>query len=131
MFTHSHIDHFGGIQGILQNLSDEEKQSLTIVAPAGFEEEATSENIIAGTAMSRRAMYMYGKRLAREERGHVGTGLGKGPAFGSFGLKKPPFTFRAITELSIDGALRFSNVSGSEAPLNLPSTFKTKSVLWR
>ncbi|HCG78879.1 MULTISPECIES: alkyl/aryl-sulfatase [Thalassolituus] len=118
LFTHSHIDHFGGIQGILQNLSDEEKQSLTIVAPAGFEEEATSENIIAGTAMSRRAMYMYGKRLAREERGHVGTGLGKGPAFGSFGFEEATVHIsEPITELSIDGVpFVFQTVSGSEAP---------------
>ena len=49
LFTHSHIDHFGGVQGVIQHLSDTEKASLRIIAPAGFEEEATSENIIAGT----------------------------------------------------------------------------------
>ncbi len=86
LFTHSHIDHFGGVQGILKHLSDDEKANLRIIAPAGFEEEATSENIIAGPAMTRRAMFMYGKRLERDERGHVGTGLGKGPAFGTFGF---------------------------------------------
>ncbi len=118
LFTHSHIDHFGGVQGVLQHLSEGEKASLRIIAPAGFEEEATSENIIAGTAMSRRAMYMYGKRLARNERGHVGTGLGKGPAFGTFGIQAPTELIHETgTQLTIDGVpLVFQVVSGSEAP---------------
>jgi len=118
LFTHSHIDHFGGVQGILQHLSDDEKANLRIIAPAGFEEEATSENIIAGPAMTRRAMFMYGKRLVRDERGHVGTGLGKGPAFGTFGFASPTELIRETgTELTVDGVpMVFQIVSGSEAP---------------
>jgi alkyl sulfatase BDS1-like metallo-beta-lactamase superfamily hydrolase len=118
LFTHSHIDHFGGIQGILQHLSEAEKKELKIIAPEGFEEEATSENIIAGTAMSRRAMFMYGKNLARTERGHVGTGLGKGPAFGTFGIASPTELINHDnTKMEIDGIpFEFQVVSGSEAP---------------
>ncbi|MHA7923598.1 MAG: alkyl/aryl-sulfatase [Marinobacter sp.] len=118
LFTHSHIDHFGGVQGILQHLSDEEKASLRIIAPAGFEEEATSENIIAGPAMTRRAMFMYGKRLERDERGHVGTGLGKGPAFGTFGFAPATDLITGTgTELTVNGVpMVFQIVSGSEAP---------------
>ncbi len=118
LFTHSHIDHFGGVQGILQHLSDAEKAELEIIAPEGFEEEATSENIIAGTAMSRRAMYMYGKNLARTERGHVGTGLGKGPGFGTFGFAKATKLIgHSNKNTSIDGVpFEFQIVSGSEAP---------------
>ncbi|MCC9662125.1 MULTISPECIES: alkyl sulfatase dimerization domain-containing protein [unclassified Pseudoalteromonas] len=118
LFTHSHMDHFGGVQGIMQHLGESEKQALRIIAPEGFEEEATSENIIAGTAMSRRAMYMYGKRLARNERGHVDTGLGKGPAFGSFGIESPSELIKETqTKLTIDGVpFIFQTVHGSEAP---------------
>ncbi|MCM0612908.1 MBL fold metallo-hydrolase [Marinobacter sediminum] len=118
IFTHSHIDHFGGVQGVLQHLPDEEKRDLRIVAPEGFEEEATSENIIAGPAMTRRAMYMYGKRLEHNDRGHVGTGLGKGPAFGTFGFAEPTqLVSKTGTELTIDGVqMVFQIVSGSEAP---------------
>ncbi|MDC0661447.1 alkyl/aryl-sulfatase [Marinobacter sp. SS21] len=118
VFTHSHIDHFGGVQGVLQHLSEEERQNLRIIAPAGFEEEATSENIIAGPAMTRRAMYMYGKRLGRDERGHVGTGLGKGPAFGSFGFEAATDLIHETgSELTVDGVpMVFQMVSGSEAP---------------
>lgn len=118
LFTHSHIDHFGGVQGVLQHLSEEEKANLRVIAPAGFEDEATSENIIAGPAMSRRAMFMYGKRLDRNERGHVGTGLGKGPAFGTFGFAEPTdLVSETGTELLVDGVrIIFQMVSGSEAP---------------
>ncbi|WP_303287117.1 alkyl/aryl-sulfatase [Marinobacter sp. SS8-8] len=118
LFTHSHIDHFGGVQGILQHLSDEERANLRVIAPAGFEEEATSENIIAGPAMTRRAMFMYGKRLERNVRGHVGTGLGKGPAFGTFGFAPPTdLVSETGTELTVDGVpMVFQVVSGSEAP---------------
>jgi len=118
IYTHSHLDHFGGIDGILQNLSAEEKQQLRIVAPEGFMEEATSENIIAGIAMSRRVMYMFGKQLARTERGHVDTGLGKDPAFGSNGLLEPTELINQTGQtLNIDGIpFEFQSVSGSEAP---------------
>ncbi|MDK9556934.1 alkyl sulfatase dimerization domain-containing protein [Marinobacter sp. M216] len=118
IFTHSHIDHFGGVRGVLQHLSDAEQANLRIIAPAGFEDEATSENIIAGPAMTRRAMFMYGKRLRRDDRGHVGTGLGKGPAFGTFGFAAPTDVISETgTELIVDGVpLVFQMVSGSEAP---------------
>lgn len=118
LFTHSHMDHFGGVQGIIQHLPKQEQTELRIIAPEGFEEEATSENIIAGTAMVRRAGYMYGKALARNERGHVGTGLGKGPAFGTFGIHSPTeLITQTGTKLNVDGIpMVFQAVSGSEAP---------------
>ncbi|QSP94323.1 MBL fold metallo-hydrolase [Marinobacter salinisoli] len=118
LFTHSHIDHFGGVQGVLEHLSDEERANLRIIAPAGFEHEATSENIIAGSAMGRRAMFMYGKRLARDAHGHIGTGLGKSPAFGTYGFAKPTdLVSETGTELTVDGVpMVFQMVSGSEAP---------------
>ncbi|MEH6577949.1 MAG: alkyl sulfatase dimerization domain-containing protein [Amphritea sp.] len=118
LFTHSHIDHFGGAQGILDLLPEQQKQSLRIIAPQGFMEESTSENIIAGTAMGRRAMYMYGKRLDRSARGHVDSGLGKGPAFGTFGIAAPTELVGATpTRLEIDGVpFVFQYTPDTEAP---------------
>ena len=103
IFTHSHIDHFGGVLGVLAG-EGVQAENIRIIAPEGFLEEATSENLIAGPAMSRRAMLMYGKNLARSERGHVGTGLGKGPAFGTFGIAEPTEIISATGERkTIDG----------------------------
>jgi alkyl sulfatase BDS1-like metallo-beta-lactamase superfamily hydrolase len=94
---------------------------VPIIAPELFIDEATSENIIAGVTMSRRALYMFGLRLPHTERGHVGSGLGKGPAHGTFGILQPTETIRqTTTELTIDGVkFVFQNAPGSEAPAEL------------
>lgn len=53
IYSHSHVDHFGGVKGIV---SEEEVQAgnVQVIAPEGFEKHAVSENIYAGTAMGRR-----------------------------------------------------------------------------
>ncbi len=120
IYTHSHVDHFGGVLGIT---SPEEvaKRKLPIIAPEFFLEEATSENVIAGVAMARRSLFMFGPRLPRGERGHVDSGLGKEPAYGTFGLLPPNKTVtKTGTEMTIDGVkFIFQNAPGSEAPSEL------------
>ena len=120
IFTHSHLDHFGGVLGVLSE-AEIKAGNIRIIVPEGFMEEATSENIIAGTAMSRRAMLMYGKQLARSERGHVDSGLGKGPAFGTFGILAPTEIIdHTPQKLEINGVeFVFQNAPGSEAPAEL------------
>ena len=117
VFTHSHADHFGGALGVI-SAEEAAARQVPIVAPAGFMEEATSENVLMGTAMGRRAMYMYGSRLSRDARGLVDNGLGKAVAFGRMGILTPTLTVSGTDqELVIDG-LRFvfHGVNGSEAP---------------
>ena len=82
LFTHSHIDHFGGVLGVI-SAAQAREQKVRIIAPRGFMDEVTSENVIAGLAMGRRAQFMYGSRLPRSPRGHVDSGLGKAPAIGA------------------------------------------------
>lgn len=114
--THSHIDHFGGMLGALGASEDVE-----IIAPVGFMHESTSENVIAGTTMSRRSMFMYGSQLERSAQGHVGSGLGKSPAYGSPGIKAPTRVIYETGEtMTIDGVeFIFQNAGGSEAPAEL------------
>jgi alkyl sulfatase BDS1-like metallo-beta-lactamase superfamily hydrolase len=120
IFTHSHLDHFGGVLGVLTS-EGVQTENIRIIAPEGFMQEAASENVIAGPAMSRRSMFMYGKRLARSERGHVDSGLGKSPAFGTFGLLEPTEIITHTPQtLMIDGIeFIFQNAPGSEAPAEL------------
>lgn len=119
IFTHSHIDHFGGVLGVIG--TSEKVDNLEIIAPEGFIEEATSENVLAGTTMSRRAMFMYGSQLEHSPKGHVGSGLGKSPAFGSPGIAEPTRIIRTTGETHvIDGVkMVFQNAPGSEAPAEL------------
>lgn len=116
IITHSHIDHFGGVLAVLEDSGETE-----IIAPEGFMNEATSENVIAGTTMSRRSMFMYGSQLERSAFGHVGSGLGKGPALGSPGLATPTRVISQTGEkATIDGVnFIFQNAAGSEAPAEL------------
>ncbi len=120
IYTHSHLDHFGGVLGVI---SPEEaaRRNVRIIAPQGFMEAATSENIIAGTAMGRRAAYMYGKNLAPSERGHVDNGLGKQTPFGSFSIMAPTeLVDRTGQEMTIDGIhFVFQYAPESEAPAEL------------
>ena len=118
LFTHSHVDHFAGIKGIRKLISEEENKNLRIYAPEGFVEEATSENIIAGIAMGRRASFMYGTRLARNDRGHIDSGLGKMPVVASLSFEVPTDIISDHNlEQTIDGVpFVFQMVSGSEAP---------------
>ena len=120
IFTHSHVDHFGGILGVL-SAEEAAERDVPIFAPEHFVTEATSENILAGVTMGRRSQYMFGPRLPKNERGHIGSGLGKEPAYGSVGILLPTETIRATpTELTIDGVkFVFQNAPGSEAPAEL------------
>ncbi|MEZ5764649.1 MAG: MBL fold metallo-hydrolase [Xanthobacteraceae bacterium] len=87
IYTHSHVDHYGGIRGVM---TDEDiKRGLRIIAPEGFLQAAVAENILAGNAMGRRATYMFGSLLPRGPRGHVDSGLGKATSQGSVSLVPP------------------------------------------
>lgn len=70
IYTHSHVDHFGGAHGVVTP-EDAATSGIPVIAPAGFLEHAVSENVYAGTAMARRAAYMYGAVLPRGPLGQV------------------------------------------------------------
>ena len=77
IYSHPHLDHYGGIRGLI---SDEDVRSgkVQLIAPEGFMEHAVSENVITGNAMSRRSILMYGPLLPRGPEGSVGA-LRTGP----------------------------------------------------
>jgi len=118
IFTHSHGDHFGGVLGVL---TAEEKANVRVIAPEGFMEESTSENLLAGPTMVRRLAYMYGLNLARSERGHIDTGLGKEPGFGTTGILMPTdIISRTPQPMTVDGVeFVFHNAPATEAPAEL------------
>lgn len=120
VFTHSHADHFGGALGVV-SAAEAQARALPVVAPAGFIEEATSENLLAGTAMARRSLYMYGDRLPRSVTGLVDNGLGKAVAYGSLGILPPSIIVEHTPqEIELDGVrFVFQNVPGAEAPAEL------------
>lgn len=117
IFSHSHSDHFGGVGGIVTP-EQVKAQKIRIIAPHGFSEEATSENVLAGGAMGRRALYMFGAILPPGEKGQVDTGLGPKLSSGTVGYMEPT---EVVGEkggtLTIDGlAFDFLDAGSTEAP---------------
>jgi alkyl sulfatase BDS1-like metallo-beta-lactamase superfamily hydrolase len=117
IYTHSHIDHWGGVKGVT-SLEDVAAGRCQIVAPEGFVEAAISENVYAGNAMTRRASYMYGTFLPRDEKGQVDAGLGKATSVGTVTLIQPTHVVARTGEmLTIDGVeIEFQLTPGTEAP---------------
>ncbi len=88
VYSHSHIDHFGGVRGVIDD-ADVKSGKVQVIAPAGFMEAAISENVYAGNAMIRRAMYQYGLLLPKSPFGHVDQAIGKRASTGTTGLIAP------------------------------------------
>jgi alkyl sulfatase BDS1-like metallo-beta-lactamase superfamily hydrolase len=123
IYTHSHIDHYGGVLGVTDENSVKSGK-VKVYAPQSFLEEAVSENVYAGTAMSRRAQYMYGIFLPKKEQGQVGVGLGKGSSTGNVGLIAPSDSSTIITYTKevkmIDGlTFIFQMAPHTEAPAEM------------
>lgn len=118
--SHSHVDHYGGVRGVVDE-ADVISGKVKIIAPEGFLEAAVSENVMAGTAMTRRAMYQFGALLAPGDQGTVGTGLGSGVSLGTVTLIQPT---DEITEdhqrMVIDGlTFEFMPTPDTEAPAEM------------
>lgn len=130
LYTHSHADHFGGARGVLPE-SDVESGRVPVIAPEGFMEHAISENIFAGTAMARRAGYMYGAALSRGPRGGVGAGLGQTTSTGVVSVIPPTVDIaKTGQELTVDGVrLVFQMAPGTEAPAEMHFLLPDKRAL--
>ena len=129
LFTHSHADHYGGALGVI-SVKEAQERKIPVIASQGFMEEATSENVLVGTAMGRRSAYQFGKDLPRSARGNVDTGLGKNVVYGSFGLLQPTQLITQPTEeLTLDGVrFVFHNVPGAEAPAEMTFSIPEKKA---
>ncbi|RKR64376.1 alkyl sulfatase BDS1-like metallo-beta-lactamase superfamily hydrolase [Yokenella regensburgei] len=117
IYTHSHVDHYGGVRGVVDE-ADVKSGKVKVYAPAGFMEEAVSENIMAGNVMSRRASYMYGNLLQPDNKGQVGAGLGTTTSAGTVTLIAPTnYITKTGQKEVIDGlTYDFLMAPGSEAP---------------
>ena len=117
IYSHSHVDHYGGVKGVVTE-ADVKAGKVKIYAPDGFLQEAVSENVYAGNAMTRRTLYMYGALLPRNEKGLVDTGLGKTNSIGTIGLIQPTDIITKSEDTRIiDGIkIEFLLVPGTEAP---------------
>ena len=130
IYTHSHVDHFGGVKGII---TEEQVAAgeVEVIAPEGFMHHAVAENVYAGTAMLRRAGYMYGAALDKGPAGQIGTGLGQTTSSGSVSLIAPTIDIAHTGQtLTIDGVeIEFQMTPGTEAPAEMNFYFPKWNAL--
>jgi alkyl sulfatase BDS1-like metallo-beta-lactamase superfamily hydrolase len=119
IYSHMHADHFGGSRGILD--SGDMLENAPIYAPKDFIKELADENVIAGTAMGRRANYQYGTTLDNNTKGIVDNALGLGVSRGEVTLVAPTHEIQSREkELVIDGLSFLAiNMPGAEAPAEI------------
>ncbi|MDD9958970.1 MAG: MBL fold metallo-hydrolase [Gammaproteobacteria bacterium] len=131
VYSHSHVDHFGGVRGIVSE-ADVAAGNVQIIAPQGFMAEAISENVYAGNAMSRRAGLQYGRNIPSSPFGQVDSAIGKGLAAGTTGLIAPTLVIEEdFEEHIIDGiTMVFQNTPGTEAPAEMNTWFPEQKVFW-
>jgi len=126
IYTHAHIDHFGGVLGVVDADTD-----VPIVAPEHFLEHAVSENVYAGTAMLRRGYYYGGVALPKSAKGTLGMGLGPAPSTGAVGLVAPTLHItRTGQEEVLDGVrIVFQSTPGTECPAEMNFYFPDHRAL--
>jgi len=129
IYTHSHVDHFGGVKGVADE-AGVKAGKIKILAPEGFLTAAVSENVTAGAAMSRRSHYWYGLVLPRGERGQVDAGLGKAVSIGRVTLITPTDIITKTGEKRvIDGVeMVFQLSPDTEAPAEMTIFFPRLKV---
>lgn len=120
IYSHAHIDHFGGVKGLVSQ-EQVDKGEVQIIAPKGFMEAAIKENVMAGNAMLRRATYQYGTLLPKGPNGQVDMAIGKGVAHGPMSIIAPTRLIEGnLQDLEIDGVpFTFQNTPGTESPAEM------------
>ena len=130
IYTHSHLDHFGGMLGVTTR-EEVDAGNVRVIAPEGFMHEAVGENVLAGPIMGRRSMYQFGPLLPVGPLGQVDAGLGKSIPLGTSHLVAPTELITATgTELDVDGIrIVFQNTPDAEAPSEMNFFFPDKRLL--
>lgn len=119
IYSHMHADHFGGSRGVYE--SGDFSEDAEIYAPKDFIKELADENVIAGTAMGRRANYQYGTTLDTNTKGIVDNALGLGVSRGEVTLVAPTIEIQEREKaINIDGLdFHAINMPGAEAPAEI------------
>jgi alkyl sulfatase BDS1-like metallo-beta-lactamase superfamily hydrolase len=130
IYTHSHTDHFGGVLGVTTQ-DDVDAGRCRVIAPEHFLRETMAENVIAGYAMTRRAVYQFGALLPAGPRSHVDCGLGKAIPFWPPGLIAPTEDITHTgQELDVDGVrIVFQSTPEAEAPAEMNFFFPDRGWL--
>lgn len=142
VISHAHVDHYGGIEGLIgaEDVADASlpldeqiaSGKTAIIVPQGFADAVMKENILVGTAMKRRAIYQYGSFLPYSEQGRLSVGIGLTAVQGGTGYLAPTYEVTdTLFETEIDGVKAvFQLTPGTESPAEMNTYFPDKQALW-
>ena len=128
VISHAHVDHYGGIEGLIgaEDVADASlpldeqiaSGKTAIIVPQGFADAVMKENVLVGTAMKRRANYQYGSFLPYCEQGRLSVGIGLTAVQGGTGYLAPTYEVTdTLFETEIDGVKAvFQLTPGTESP---------------
>ena len=124
VYSHSHVDHFGGVGGVTEG-------NVPILAPKGFLEHAVSGSVYTRTAKARRTMFYSGAQLKPGPRGQIGLGLGQAGSTGTITLIAPNRDItRTGQEEVVDGIrIVFQMTRDTEAPVEMNFYFPEHRAL--
>jgi alkyl sulfatase BDS1-like metallo-beta-lactamase superfamily hydrolase len=131
VYSHSHVDHFGGVRGVVEE-GDVTSGKVKVIAPEGFMQAAIEENVFSGNAMSRRTQYSYAVLLPRDPHGHADQSIGKNVASGNVGLIAPNLIItKDFEDVTLDGVkMVFQNTPDTEAPVEMNTYFPQFKAFW-
>ena len=98
IYTHLHMDHYGGIQSIL---SGESAENVPVYGPADWEATVAMGQSVTHRATLRRAFMQMGIPLPEGLDGTVGNGIGPSPRLESFDTLTYPPTIEVTEKLSV------------------------------
>lgn len=142
IISHSHVDHFGGLLGVMTaeqradaSLSIEDQLAsglIPIITPEGYTENTVKENVYAGKGMTRRSNYQYGVPLEPGVTGKLALGIGMGQSTGTISSLIPTYEITQTGQtLVIDGVeLEFQLTPDSEAPAEMNTWLPQFKALW-
>ncbi|WP_227674240.1 alkyl/aryl-sulfatase [Psychrobacter pacificensis] len=131
VYSHAHVDHFGGVKGVISQ-EQVDNGEVQVIAPRDFMEHVVKETVLAGNAMARRSSYQYGIMMPKNKYGVVDGALGKGVPTGLVGLITPTYIVEKDQEtLNIDGVeMVFENAPNTESPSEMITWFPQLKTLW-
>ena len=142
IISHSHVDHYGGIRGLIDSddaatadmpLSEQlSGNKIPVIVPVGLQQHAVSENSYAGFAMGRRAAYQYGGYIEKGGQGSLAMGIGNGQSSGTTSFIRPSYEVGKSGEwMTIDGVrMQFQLTPGTEAPAEMNTWIPSLKALW-
>ena len=142
VISHAHVDHYGGIEGLIDpadaadpslSLAEQIASGKTaIIVPQGFTDAVMKENVFVGTAMKRRASYQYGSFLPYSAQGRLSVGIGLTAVQGGTGYIAPTFEITdTLFETELDGIKAiFQLTPGTESPAEMNTYFPDMQALW-